>query len=1249
MASDRPQTPPRSTYSLIEDSVEEAESSENDSTQQQSSYIPHLFDLVYSATYTLRKTELHIPAIFLEAEAVDSSLLLGHGASFTASVQKIPQGPARVEIPGYLGQLPVVNSRPAPPRPSHVVYKTARVAFDKKGEPLPEHRRVMQSVLTELHALVNPELSEHPNIINFLGYAWGSNPFAPQFRLPALVVEYAEHGTLTQLLRRIQILHPDWKHLLCLDVARGLSALHASGLVHGDVKADNVLICRHRNRKYIAKVSDFGFSIVSATEADAIWMGGTVPWQAPEVKAGPIRLETAKQTDIYSFGLLAWLVSLNGLNPLSCITEIGTKDVDVEELKRTGRLLDIAKEGKWLINHMRAEYNAKAGRCIEPVVSEKLASEQPLPEISLQQQIQLSGAIRGELVQRLRDQMVQRLCFEFMQKKLARSLADLFESSLHTVPEERHLDVIVAILESDVGDMSGILPSPQAQIVQSATSPISNTVEIRDQASTAGGNVNANSNLATGANLSRLYSQTLWKEREHKVGLRSSNESDDGPRLLMLCACYMNGYGCKSNEDEALKFLRRSAERGNHIAQAFLRRIWSACRPQEKEIGVSYLELYAKAGSRPAFEELHKVSSPEQIYHVHRWLTETAAGVGADWLDRSEMLHGYTQSQWIDEGWLMEKVRTTDKPLSELIVNRRGDTVLHFTAMCGLWKSFKALILDYKMDVNLQNPLGETPLLAACRSGRGGVVIFCLQDFAADASIAANNGETPLHWLHRFSNENIEPMLKDMLVRGAKIEAATRGRIIHSRYPSSIDIDLKMPGTPLGWAVHENRSHIVRLLLKHGADPHALQNSAMRTPVDTSAFYHHHRCLEMIIEHLEKTGRVFTYGPMIRAAQISADKFSMILRGGADWLHRLHATFDIFREKTKLIDFQSIFEGSLLYAAVSNRHDELIDYMFKHDWLVDTINRPVGQAQRTPVLQAVRLARGSMVQKLIEHGADVGALAANPFEPQQRNWSALHIFAHEGHDRDLELVEELVEMGVPVDGTKKAVDNDAEKSLPDNIDALSLDPSSGTSNTTTTTNPSPDPVESPFTVALRHNAFPLATTLLSLRANPNHLSFSSGLFTSPYPLTPLGHLIIANARYSSARLTYLLNLPTTDFVVEPARGLSALHRCAMGHVGVVRRADQHQHQHQNQDQDRVVKSEEFDKDTNADIMYELLQKWNRREELDARCEIDGGRGATALDLAIRAKNPAIVKALVEAGATGDVEDTGTTGALEGYV
>ena len=45
----------------------------------------------------------------------------------------------------------------------------------------------------------------------------------------------------------------------------------------------------------------------------------------------------------------------------------------------------------------------------------------------------------------------------------------------------------------------------------------------------------------------------------------------------------------------------------------------------------------------------------------------------------------------------------------------------------------------------------------------------------------------------------------------------------------------------------------------------------------------------------------------------------------------------------------------------------------------------------------------------------------------------------------------------------------------------------------------------------------------------------------------------------------------------------------------------------------VVRREEFDFDTSADVLYEFLLKWKGKEELDLKCGIGGN---TALHLAI---------------------------------
>lgn len=697
----------------------------------------------------------------------------------------------------------------------------------------------------------------------------------------------------------------------------------------------------------------------------------------------------------------------------------------------------------------------------------------------------------------------------------------------------------------------------------------------------------------------------------------------------MICAYRMNGYGCKQDTDEALRFLQQAVALEHHPARAFMYRIWKACRPAEANPGLQYLEDYAKAGSRRALADIEKCFPTDEIERIKRWIFDASGGVGAGWLRASEMLDGHTQSQWIGDDWLMDKVHTSiaQKPLSQLVVNRRGDSVLHFVAMCGRWKPFKALILDYTMDINLRNPLGETPLLSASRAGHGGIIILCLQKFNADASLAATNGETPLHWLVQFDDEWIEPIVKDMIARGANIDAATRERVSHSVYPGTVDVDFQLPGTALSWAVHHNRPHIVQTLLRYGANAIPTVEGRSLNTAEMAAYYHHYECLKAIIEFLEtKVTRTTSdgqidkrhavlFGPLVIEAERAADKFSMILRGGADYLNRLHATLDLLRLKTEFAKFEGQIEGSMLYSAVSKAHDEVVEYMFEKEWLTETINLPVGEARRTPALEAIRWNRENLVRTLAGHGADIHALAANPFAPAESNWSALHIYAHEGHDRDLSLVHLLVDMGFPVEGTSKP---DDPQSIPPDIGTLSI-----------ADKQLPNQMhETPFAVAIRHNAFKLADALLSLGADANSLSTKSGLFQVVKPLTILGHVIVSNARYCHARLNYLLDLAgdsSASFIVEPERELTALHRCAMAHLEVMKRTDD----------EAPVSRQEFDTDTNADIMYELLRKWDKPEEINAKSGIGGN---TALHLAAMIQNLGTVQNLLEAGASAAIEN-----------
>ena len=95
-------------------------------------------------------------------------------------------------------------------------------------------------------------------------------------------MEYAEYGSLDDYQQNAMLDHALTCELF-LDIALGLDALYRCNVIHGNVKSENVLICRHPTRKVVAKVSDFGLAIINLTSDNVYHLpGGTWPWTALE-------------------------------------------------------------------------------------------------------------------------------------------------------------------------------------------------------------------------------------------------------------------------------------------------------------------------------------------------------------------------------------------------------------------------------------------------------------------------------------------------------------------------------------------------------------------------------------------------------------------------------------------------------------------------------------------------------------------------------------------------------------------------------------------------------------------------------------------------------------------------------------------------------------------------------------------------------------------------------------------------------
>ena len=122
---------------------------------------------------------------------------------------------------------------------------------------------------------------------------------------PYLVMELLEGEDLRGLLNRETALPARRAvHLIC-EACQGLAEVHQSGLVHRDVKPENLFLCRRSSGEDWCKVLDFGVAKMEASIATAQGaIVGTVRYMAPEQLADGASVSAA--TDIYALGAILY-------------------------------------------------------------------------------------------------------------------------------------------------------------------------------------------------------------------------------------------------------------------------------------------------------------------------------------------------------------------------------------------------------------------------------------------------------------------------------------------------------------------------------------------------------------------------------------------------------------------------------------------------------------------------------------------------------------------------------------------------------------------------------------------------------------------------------------------------------------------------------------------------------------------------------------------------------------------------------
>jgi len=133
----------------------------------------------------------------------------------------------------------------------------------------------------------------HPNILPCVGASCEGKFY---FYLSA----YQSQGSLRMILdgnsRRLTLYI---RGFIALQIARGLAHIHELGIIHRDIKAENIMI----DANWASLVGDFGTACFANSD-NLDNMIGTLAWMAPEMIEEDSKYD--EKIDVYSFGILLY-------------------------------------------------------------------------------------------------------------------------------------------------------------------------------------------------------------------------------------------------------------------------------------------------------------------------------------------------------------------------------------------------------------------------------------------------------------------------------------------------------------------------------------------------------------------------------------------------------------------------------------------------------------------------------------------------------------------------------------------------------------------------------------------------------------------------------------------------------------------------------------------------------------------------------------------------------------------------------
>lgn len=866
-----------------------------------------------------------------------------------------------------------------------IVTKQIGAGRDQMSDSEPTYANIIRPLVQELRILSHPPLRDHPNIIEMFGLAWEERLDWTGHCWPIVVLEYANCGNLVDFfsLKDIEI---TWRIKLQFsqDILDGLAALHQSGVVHGDLKSDNVLIVRLPDGTLVAKLCDFGFAIIKQdyeeNSAQVHIHGLTPRWAAPEVRLGTVSLRLAESIDIYAFGLVFVFILQNGVSPYVVTGKLLTLD-EIHELQDSDEVAIIAAQNLQLQGFPDDKVEAVTG-----ILCGTLSSK-PNERSDLGWVKQALTALSGY------DSDVQSTSDASMEDTSAGS-----PTSSDTADDETLLRAL------DLGEYDMFSPEPTNLEKLSDLPPLVEN-ELQED----------------------LMKKAKKFDRSKTDGSRDSSEvgRSAGAGYLLSVLLFQGLKGIQ-DWDEAMRWLILAAQAGSVQARLDLPRIALAlnfrlpCDIQDSTLDWSESSVTSNV-DRFVLDTLESID--ESLYHrmddeVRKgWMLGPYPSIifGDEWeMALFDAASEYESFAHISKGslpafpkageWICHIIQATSNIflafLRETIPENgkiralkpygNGLTWIHFAATLGLIHILRSITFDVEI-ANVQDSRGRTPLFFATACGNSESAAFLLS-VGANASIGHDDrGNTCLHFANLFEREKISEMIGRLIERGANVDAA------NNREESPIHRIIQS-----GLSAESNYTAVLALLRCH-ADP-CVKDEDDEMPHFWAVMLQQFKTLKVLLEESEKrlSNKDFR---LLKANLLDrlmfVPQYERLALAGPGYPGCLDDMIKVLADPETLQEYKSLPENggdSVFFSASLRGATDIMKSLSKVCPFVD-VNEPDSEHHRPPICYAIRHGKQNVFDTLISLDVDL-------FYRDNMNENALHASAEYAP----EMLEQILEL-----------------------------------------------------------------------------------------------------------------------------------------------------------------------------------------------------------------------------------------------